>query len=226
MKNVATVVFLFFIGFGVFCQNETILLKKAKHTDKKYIAWIYPSMATHVYGIAFNLWPLNDIDKPLSIPKTYGAEINLNPLGLFTPFMLAVHSLDPEIHIPPSNSTDSLKLDLFREINGVHIGFLNLDPTIINGLDINLTGSFESITNGVTISGILNKHYIINGLTVALIGNHDTRCNGVQIGLINSCKELNGIQLGLWNKNQKRSLPILNWYFKKKETFCINDLDM
>jgi len=89
-----------------------------------------------------------------------------------------------------------------------------MEPTIVNGLDINITGSLESKTNGLTISLVMNKHYISNGLTFALIGNHDTKCNGVQIGLINSAVDLKGLQIGLWNKNQKRNMPIINWNFK------------
>lgn len=37
---------------------------------------------------------------------------------------------------------------------------------------------------------------------------------GVQIGAVNQAKKLKGIQFGLWNVNEKRSLPIFNWNFK------------
>jgi hypothetical protein len=60
----------------------------------------------------------------------------------------------------------------------------------------------------------MNKHYVSNGLTFAFIGNHDTKCKGIQIGLINSAVDLKGLQIGLWNKNQKRSMPIINWNFR------------
>jgi hypothetical protein len=59
-----------------------------------------------------------------------------------------------------------------------------------------------------------NSHYIVNGLTIGLLGNHDVRCNGVQIGLSNASTDLRGFQLGLWNRNQSRSLPFINWSFK------------
>ena len=216
MKKVVTIVLLLFIGLHLFSQNDSISYKQEKHTDRKYIVWIYPSWATHVYGVMFNFWSPSHINNLKRLPKIYGAEINLNPIGIFTPFVTAIHCIDPETHTPPTQSVDSLDLGYFKEINGLQIGLLNFDPTMINGLDINLTGSFMSVTNGVTISGVLNKHYIINGVTLASIGNHDSKCNGVQIGLINSCKDLKGIQLGLWNKNQKRSLPIINWCFKKE----------
>jgi hypothetical protein len=39
---------------------------------------------------------------------------------------------------------------------------------------------------------------------------------GVQIALFNSSMNFKGIQIGLWNKNQKRSLPFINWNFKNQ----------
>ena len=89
-----------------------------------------------------------------------------------------------------------------------------LGITVINGLDINASGSFESVTNGVTVSAATNNHYVINGLTIATIANSDFKCHGVQIAMFNSCKDLKGLQFGLWNKNQRRSLPFINWAFK------------
>lgn len=39
---------------------------------------------------------------------------------------------------------------------------------------------------------------------------------GVQIGLVNNAAKLRGFQIGLWNTNQKRSLPLFNWCFEKE----------
>lgn len=206
-----TMIILLVIGLNLYGQ-DTI----PEHVDnKKYIAWISPSKATHVYGLMFNFFPIFlDYDSTDKYPIIYGSEFNLNPLGIFFPIMLAVHSLDPNTHGPVAESLDSIPFDRFKIVHGLQAGFINMEPTIVNGLDINLTGSFESKTNGLTISLLMNKHYISNGLTFALIGNHDTKCNGVQIGLINSAVEMKGLQIGLWNKNQKRSMPIINWSFK------------
>ena len=102
----------------------------------------------------------------------------------------------------------------FKKVNGCQIGFINTEPTVINGLDINASGSFESVTNGVTVSAATNNHYVINGLTIAAIANSDFKCHGVQIAMFNSCNDLKGFQFGLWNKNQRRSLPFINWAFK------------
>jgi hypothetical protein len=108
-----------------------------------------------------------------------------------------------------------------KTIYGLQIGIVNMDEGyIIYGLDISFAGN-ESVVNGAGISLLMNTHHIVNGLTVASVGNHNIICRGVQVGLINTCSKLTGLQFGLWNVNQKRKLPLINWNFKRtavKET--------
>lgn len=211
MKNLIAAISLL-ITFNLSGQTTTSLEK----TNKKYVAWVSPSKATHVYGLMLNLWSNYDIhDTILSFPKIYGAEININPLGIIGPFfsILGGFSYSNQQQCV-DESIDSLAVSKFKKINGLEIALINTEPSIINGLDLNLTGSQESITNGVTISIAMNRHYISNGLTIGF-ANYDRKCKGVQIGLINSTANLKGMQFGLWNTNQKRSLPFINWCFKK-----------
>ncbi len=188
MKRIAITILFIICGLKSFSQNDSTLFLDSTDFDKKYFVWISPSHATHVYGFMFNFWPRNDGYKYDKYPQIYGAEINLMPLGVFFPLMLAVHALAPETHKPPTENIDSIDFKIFKKIYGLQIGLINMEPTIINGLDMNASGSFESKTNGVTISAVMNGHYFVNGLTIGIIGNHDTKCNGVQVGLINSCK--------------------------------------
>jgi len=206
---------LVFAQFESISQSDTISLADTSISlNRKYVVWASPSHATHVYGVMFNFWPNSALGSSYSrLPVIDGVEINLNPIGLLVPIMNLMYCLDPKTHVAPADSLDSINFHIFKKVNGIQIGFINMDPTIINGIDINLNGSYESKVNGLTVSGIINKQYAVNGVTIASIGNHNTKCNGLQIGLINSCRELNGIQIGLWNKNQKRSLPIINWSF-------------
>lgn len=212
ITNPLVLVLLLSITSPLFSQNDT--LKNPPATDKKYIMWVSPSKATHVYGLMFNVWPKDHGP----YPKINGIEFNICPIGAFTPFLTALYSLDIGKMM---NSNDDLlpvsTLNNFKTVNGLQVGLFNPEPTVINGLDISATGSFESVTNGVTLSAVRNGHYIINGLTVAAMGNSDYTCNGVQIALINSCKNLKGFQFGIWNKNQKRSLPFINWCFKTQQ---------
>ena len=207
-KTLLSIIFLLFV-LSVNSQIDTTETK-----IKKYLAWVSPSDATHIYGLMFNIWPRDAFEEYETYPKIYGAELNLNPVGIIFPFFYAIHLISPDHYKPPSEKIETLDFDSFKKIYGIQIGLLNIEKSIINGLDINAAGSLDSKTNGLTISAVMNKHYIMNGLTVAPFGNHDLKCKGVQIGLINSCKDLKGLQLGLWNKNQKRSLPIINWCFQ------------
>ena len=58
---------------------------------------------------------------------------------------------------------------------------------------------------------------IVNGLQFSFILNDSYLTRGVQVGLINRSQSLTGVQFGLWNINQKRKFPIINWNFKKNE---------
>jgi hypothetical protein len=40
---------------------------------------------------------------------------------------------------------------------------------------------------------------------------------GLQIGFVNKTIKLKGFQIGLWNKNGERSLPLINWNFKDEK---------
>lgn len=192
-------------------QSDSINNSKIKEQDKKYIMWASPSKATHVYGLMFNVWSKDS----LPFPKIYGVEFNICPLGVFAPFLISFYSLDlPHTFNLADDITDTVDYSKFKKVNGCQIGFINTEPTVINGLDINASGSFESVTNGITLSVATNSHYMINGFTFAVIANSDDKCRGVQMALLNNCKNLKGFQFGLWNKNQRRSLPFINWAFK------------
>ncbi len=194
-------------------QNNVALTNDSNNIDKKYVIWYSPSHATHVYGLMVNFFFKEGVWYQNTYPTTYGVELNLNPIGIVAPLMILLASTDSAFNSPPL-LTDTVNFSSFKQINGLQIALLNMDVTVINGLNINAFASRETATNGLTFSLLSNKEYFTNGLTLALLGNHNTRCYGVQIGLVNSCRKLRGVQLGLWNKNQKRSLPIINWCWK------------
>lgn len=204
-RTLLTTILLIF-GFNSYSQSVEF---SDGYVDKKYVIWYSPSRATHVYGLMINLLFK---ESATCYPTTYGVELNINPLGLFAPVMILLGSLDTAFNSPPSlQQTDTTDFSKFKKINGLHIALLNMEPTVINGLNINAFASRETVTNGLTLSLLSNKEYKTNGATIALFGNHSTRCKGVQIGIHNTCRQLKGVQFGLWNKNQKRSLPLINW---------------
>ena len=202
MKTLLKFSILFII---IFCFTQKI-------NGQNSIIGISPSKLEKVNGLMINVYP-KDYSDSTNFPTINGIELGVCPLTIFFPFLIAIYSLDPDFHQP---LLDHKKFQNHKKINGVHVSFFNMEPTLINGLDINASGSFESNVNGITCSLVINKHHNMNGLTIAILGNHDTKCNGVQVGLFNSSKKLRGFQFGLWNKNEKRSLPFINWNFGKK----------
>lgn len=162
-----------------------------------------------------NVFPVLIDEETKNWPRINGLEIEISLIGIFTPFLTAIYSLHPDSHQPIFDSIVPIEKTDFKEVNGIHIGLGDLESKWVNGMDISLTGSFDSYVNGASISLIMNKHRKINGLSIALLGNHDVETNGAQIGLINSSLKLFGFQFGLWNKNQRRSFPFINWVLKK-----------
>ena len=217
MKNF---VLLFLIQFVILCNA----FGQPRDTTeiKKNILWYSPSNVTHVNGIMFNVFPVLMNEDTKNWPKINGIEIEISPLSIFFPFLTALYSLDPSTHQTNYDSIPPLIKSDFKEINGLHIGLGDMELKWINGIELSATGSFDSYVNGATFSLVLNRHLKINGLSFAVMGNHDVETNGIQIGLINSTKKLFGFQFGLWNKNQKRSLPFINWVLKKEKTTANN----
>ena len=214
-----------FFMYYVSIENVNAQIDSIKFDiNKKYIIWFSPTKArvTHVYGIMFNFFPNMDLvcndgicDVYEPAYKIYGLDLNLNPLALLaTCTMLPVHVIFGfrTIHgAPDLSEVDSINFSQFNRINGLQIGSINAE-NIVNGLDLS-AACFDSNNNGVCISIVMNRHYVMNGITIAAIANHDMKCNGIQISLINTSKQLKGVQIGLWNINQKRSLPFINWCF-------------
>lgn len=205
-KKSFLLVFLLFT-FKIFSQNDSV------RENRKYVAYYSPSDATEVNGLMFNFW-LKDLDDiGVKYPRINGIEVDLNLANLIVTPMAIVHTLlDSTSRSPLTNRIDTINYCNFKQINGLHVGLGNMENSVNNGLGINLGASCLNKTNGVILS-VVNKNYEINGLSIGLIFNGVVNCNGIQIGLINNCKKLKGFQFGLWNKNQKRSLPFINWSF-------------
>ena len=200
-------------------NNDTI-----KTDNRKYIAWFSPSKVTHMYGIMFNFWTSDDLYF-VSSYNVYGLELNLNPLSLLASMtMVPVHVvLGHTIGLISGETTlyggehylskvDTIDFTKFKKVYGLQIGSVDIENTIVNGLDLNV-GRFQSKNNGVCISVLINDHYVMNGVAIVAVVNHAAKCNGIQLGLINTSGQLKGVQIGLWNINQKRSLPFINWCF-------------
>ncbi|MFH0895638.1 MAG: hypothetical protein V2A54_14475 [Bacteroidota bacterium] len=214
-KKIALIISLLLCTLiDISAQNDSI---KPKQVITGF--WVSPSRATKVNGIMFNLFPKfkGDFGPRIIIdPTINGVELDLNPLGpiatgfLIIPAVFGVFNINFSTPLVEDSSTRKL----FKKVNGLELSFVVMEQTIISGLDVNIGGCFASKIHGVCISGIMNKNYLVNGVEFAVLRNITHKCSGIQIGLINSCDDLKGLQIGLYNINQKRSLPIINWSFK------------
>jgi hypothetical protein len=54
----------------------------------------------------------------------------------------------------------------------------------------------------------------VNGLHAAFLMNDSYELLDLEIGLLNRTQLLKGFQIGLWNVNSKRKLPLINWSFE------------
>lgn len=100
--------------------------------------------------------------------------------------------------------------------NGIQIAGGGTSSVYSNGIIISYINASVHTGNGVQISSF-NDYVNFTGLQVGLVNDIDgisENFSGLQIGLYNCAKKLKGVQLGLINKNEKRTLPLINWNFK------------
>ena len=111
--------------------------------------------------------------------------------------------------------------------NGITLALVTQSGTENNGIAIAGLWNGMDKSNGIQISGLLNEATYSNGIQIAIsnstgfmsglqIGGFNyanEKMVGLQIGVFNKSKNTKGIQLGLWNINEKRKSPIINWNF-------------
>ena len=167
-----------------------------------------------IYGITLNPWTSKyNLSKKLSI---YGGHIQFCPLAPFVIMYNIPSFFSKEIFERNPSRFDTLpNSDERKIIYGLNITCADWGFSEVNGLDLNIGASEVINVNGVSISGLYNVNSCINGLAVSILCNRNGICNGIEVSLINNTIKLHGFQIGLWNINQKRSLPLLNWCFKK-----------
>ncbi len=79
------------------------------------------------------------------------------------------------------------------------------------GINVNYESNRYEIMNGFT--NYLRSLFAAKGVQLGF-NNRDAHIEGLQLRVFNSCRKGSGLQIGFWNNNKKRSLPILNWVSK------------
>ena len=102
-----------------------------------------------------------------------------------------------------------------RKSNGINIAGLSNTIERANGLIVAYGGNEVYKGNGAMVGIFGNSAHHFNGIQISGVNRIEDRGVGLQIGIFNKASDFRGLQLGLWNKNDKRSLPILNWQFSE-----------
>ncbi|MCD9616497.1 hypothetical protein [Chryseobacterium gleum] len=165
----------------------------------------------NVNGILFKYFDEEEHFKP---KKVNGLGMGFNFVGIFLP-PLMLFNLQP----PGNHDYIIVPRKKMNTINGLQLSIINMEPTVTNGLEINVSSNINTyaVTNGVSVSPFFNVHHEMKGVSVASLANIGQKCRGIQIGLYNQCKDFRGIQIGGWNENGRRKLPLINWNFKKQK---------
>jgi hypothetical protein len=200
MRDVLVLLFVV-NSFFLISQNDT------RQKKNRFLLWTYHHKNTQTHGLSVGLGSIPNKSRNVI---TNGVKIEAIGVGLFV-------ALTPFSPISESKEMfDSLrKQTLSEQINGIS---LSLSGTACNcetnGITLGGWAHYNYRVNGV--SGVLwvNFTEIIRGVQFSLLWNDSFETKGVQIGLVNRSKNLKGFQFGLWNINQKRKLPLINWNFK------------
>lgn len=204
--------------------------------------WITDDANTDVIGLSLSAYPkgiFQGYDTGMS--RTFGIKLEVSPISPF--FFLAptspLSSSDAEyksnlkgsvsekiygLNIETGNFVDkdiygisaTMFLHYSRKNNGISIAGVSNTIERGNGIFIAPGGNGIYKGNGVMIGGMFgNEAHIFNGIQISTENYITGRGTGIQIGIFNKAKNFRGIQLGLWNVNDKRSFPIVNWQFSE-----------
>ncbi|WP_127130852.1 LA_2272 family surface repeat-containing protein [Pseudoflavitalea rhizosphaerae] len=181
--------------------------------SERNVVWFTPSRAQRINGLTIGIQTFGFNKDSLTIK---GVNLNADLMGAI--FMMYLPFLPRDSTYRVKNMPDTIRYsEAVDKIYGLSIsgggliGEGRLHGVAVNGLLCLLT-----VSKGICITGLTNRIDEFHGLAIAGLGNRSIKGRGLQIGLVNKCKHLRGIQIGLWNENGRRKFPIINWNFSKR----------
>jgi len=217
MKKIIALFIIFSSAIISFSQSvDTLILDKKE--KNRYVIWLIPASAKNIYGLAIGPIGSESICKAHYTKYSHGINLQLIGQGLFQTFYIS------KLHFNDFYLSDSMQfnensyetLPIRSMHNGLLISPFGTFTDKVNGFSFSLWMSMGRKVNGISFNLLWNLYSHVNGLSIGFF-NHEVIMKGLQIGLINKTLNLNGIQFGLWNKNERRSLPFINWNFTKKK---------
>jgi hypothetical protein len=179
---------------------------------RRDVVWFTPSNARKINGINLGIQSLGLNRDSVTIS---GLNLNLDMVTAMFTIYLPFIPRDSMHRI--RNMPDTIDYrDAKDKIYGLSISGGGVLGGRIHGAAFNGLLCVLTVSKGICVTGLINRIDEFQGLAVGGLGNRSIKGTGLQIGLVNKCKHLRGIQIGLWNENGKRKLPIINWNFSKK----------
>lgn len=183
------------------------IIDSSKFKTRNFI-WLSPLRAKEINGLAVGIATGNSMFSEMPV-KINGVNLNVDLITGVASIMISFYNFTK---INAEHYNDSSLLEGKTSINGISLSAGGIiQGKKFNGLFINGGMCEGDYANGIYISGVRNMFYDFKGISFSIIRNDSYVCKGLQIGLINTCKHLKGIQIGLWNVNSKRKLPFINW---------------
>lgn len=207
----------------------TILAFNKSYSQTKWLIWSHHDFDTEeINGISFGVGSFITKDSDVN-----GIKFDFPGLGIFLPGGIGGDPFNPS-HLKNDsltlqlylNKKQSVEKDELITTNGIFLSLTGDKEAKVNGLSLNPIGGITEVSNGLNVNGFMGFVTINNGLctsllylssgtsngvSISLLYNSTIELNGIQIGLFNTSFKTRGVQFGLWNKNEKRSLPFINW---------------
>ena len=183
--------------------------RKREKPRAKNGGWFLPSHVDTINGLSIGLVSATFTGRSLTIR---GLNVNVDLLSAFATLLgLFEIPLDNEvIDLPDSDQ----EYDRRYHLSGVSLSAGGLIPGWdVKGVCLNGGICIISAASGLLITGTQNQTGEFKGLEISGLRNKSVKGRGMQVGLINVCRNFKGVQVGLWNVNSKRSLPLINWNF-------------
>jgi len=217
--NINRLVVVLFVGLMCGCTSNL---------EQRAPAWFLPSADTEVSGVSV---VVNPFHMPPDGTRTITNGLRIDPLGLG--FLLPLAGA-PYAHGESQEEFEeylkSEAIELVRGLNlsltgsairgnvyGVSLGGIATVTNEVRGFSGAFYMNMTRKTSGVQVA-FGNHSHQVNGLLLGVLGSQTAEINGLQVGLINFADSGHGIQIGLWNRNSKRSLPLINWVWDEADS--------
>lgn len=223
IKSFSTVVAIFFSLTPTYGQSDCLDSIKYKTVYMKRIhnvVGFVPSKARVTNGWAIG-WSVSVDDYCVNMDsiRINGVHTNISPIQAFvggTGVLMALFQPKELLHAFRADTSTIDDLAIRHKLNGVSISLLEFGEEF-SFQGVQITGLVNKVdkVNGLSVSTLISDNVHFNGVTISALHNRTNNGRGAQIALINNATRLRGVQIGLWNRIGKRSLPLINMSFKK-----------